>query len=486
MPLEGVLAANRFGLGARPGEVERASGNPKAWLIAQIAPAAQPQGPDGPFKSGDALVADLAAYRQQRREMKKDNAEGFKAFFKQQRQVLIDEMSARFDLGFTTQRPFAERLVWFWTNHFTISTQNAGTASLAGAYEREAIRPFIAGKFEDMLFAVATHPAMLIYLNNAQSIGPDSRAGQIAKRGLNENFGRELMELYTLGVDGGYTQADVIALANLLTGWSVDTGAPADRPVARFLQAGFDRNAMPQDPGGSSGFRFFPNRHEPGTVTLRGKTYPDGYEGGRAAIHDLAHDPATARFIARKFAVHFIADNPPPASVARLEKIFRDSGGDLKAMAVAVVEDPATWAPGPGKMRPPVEFVTATYRLLNLPSEKLQTADGQIPNAQRQTLAAMQACRLMGQFPMAAPSPKGWSDQSSDWSGPDAVLSRIAFARQLASRLPQTIDTRQVVQLADNALGPRLTPATRSAVAGTADAGEALALLISSPEFQRR
>jgi len=486
MPLEGVLAANRFGLGARPGEVERAGENPKAWLIAQIAPAPQPQGPDGPFKSGDALVADLAAYRQQRREMKKDNAEGFKAFFKQQRQVLIDEMSARFDLGFTTQRPFAERLVWFWTNHFTISTQNAGTASLAGAYEREAIRPFIAGKFEDMLFAVATHPAMLIYLNNAQSIGPDSRAGQIAKRGLNENFGRELMELYTLGVDGGYTQADVIALANILTGWSVDTGAPANRPIARFLQAGFDQNAMPQDPGGSSGFRFFPNRHEPGTVTLRGKTYPDGYEGGRAVLHDLAHDPATARFIARKFAVHFIADNPPPASVARLEKIFRDTGGDLKAMAVGVVEDPAAWTPGPGKMRPPVDFVTATYRLLNLPAEKLQTADGQIPGAQRQTLAAMQACRLMGQFPMAAPSPKGWSDQSSDWSGPDAVLSRIAFARQLASRLPQTIDTRQVVQLADNALGPRLTAATRSAVAGTADAGEALALLISSPEFQRR
>jgi uncharacterized protein (DUF1800 family) len=487
MSLDGAIAANRFGLGARPGEIERVSENPKAWLIAQIAPASQPQGPAGPFKSGDALVGDLAAYRKERREMKKDNAEGFKAFFKQQRQVLIDEMSARFDLGFTTPRPFAERLVWFWTNHFTISTQNAGTASLAGAYEREAIRPFIAGKFEDMLFAVATHPAMLIYLNNAQSIGPDSRAGQMAKRGLNENFGRELMELYTIGVDGGYTQADVIALANILTGWSVDAGAPANRPIARFLQAGFDQGAAPQDSGMSSGFRYFPARHEPGTVTLRGKTYPDGYEGGRAAIHDLAHDPATARFIAKKFAVHFIADNPPPASVARLEKIFRDTGGDLKAMTVAVVEDPAAWTPGPGKMRAPVDFVTATYRLLNLPLQNgLMGQNGQVPPAQRQTLAAMQACRLMGQFPMAAPSPKGWSDQSSDWSGPDAVLSRIAFARQLASRLPQTINTPQVVQLADNALGPRLTAATRSAVASSADAGEALALLISSPDFQRR
>jgi uncharacterized protein (DUF1800 family) len=126
--------------------------------------------------------------------------------------------------------------------------------------------------------------------------------------------------------------------------------------------------------------------------------------------------------------VHFVADTPPPASVARLEKIFRDTGGDLGAMAQAVVQDPAAWVPGLGKMRAPVEYITASYRLLSLP---------QAQNGQRQTQAAMQACRLMGQFPMAAPSPKGWSDQSQDWSGADAVLSRIAFARQLASRLPQ-------------------------------------------------
>jgi uncharacterized protein (DUF1800 family) len=228
--------------------------------------------------------------------------------------------------------------------------------------------------------------------------------------------------------------------------------------------------------GASSGFRFFPNRHEPGSVTLRGKSYPDGVAGGRQAIHDLAHDPATARFIARKFAVHFIADDPPPVSVARLEKVFRETGGDLKQLAVAVVEDPAAWQPGPGKMRPPVDYVTASYRLLDLPKG----------DTQRQTQAAMQACRLMGQFPMAAPSPKGWSDQSQDWSGPDAVLSRIAFARQLALRLPQTVSVSQVTALADEALGLRLSAATRQAVAATTDAGEGLALLLSSPEFQRR
>jgi uncharacterized protein (DUF1800 family) len=476
MSLEGALAVNRFGLGARPGEVERASGNPKAWLTAQIAPAPQPVSASGQaFASGAQLVADLTQFRQQRRQARQQNdTAAFKDFARQQRQVLIDEMSARFNLGFSTDRPFAERLVWFWTNHFTISTQNAGTGSLAGAYEREAIRPFIAGKFEDMLFAVATHPAMLVYLNNAQSIGPDSRAGEMSKRGLNENFGRELMELYSLGVDGGYTQADVIALAKLLTGWSVAAGPAPNAPFARLMQANFTGNAPA---GASSGFQFFPNRHEPGSVTLRGKTYAGGYEGGRAAIHDLAHDPATARFIAGKFAVHFISDTPPPASVAKLEQVFRDTGGDLGALAMTVVEDPAAWTPGPGKMRPPVDFVTASYRLLALP---------QGSNAQRQTQAAMQACRMMGQFPMAAPSPKGWSDQSSDWSGPDAVLSRIAFARQLAERLPADIPAAQVVQVADEALGQRLTAATRAAIAASANAADALALLLASPEFQRR
>jgi uncharacterized protein (DUF1800 family) len=191
----------------------------------------------------------------------------------------------------------------------------------------------------------------------------------------------------------------------------------------------------------------------------------------------LAYDPATAHFIATKFAVHFIADTPSKQSIARLEKVFRDTDGDLKALAIAAVEDPQAWAPGPGKMRAPVEYVTASYRLLNLPQSQ--------PD-QRQTLAAMQACRLMGQFPMAAPSPKGWSDQSADWSGPDAVLSRIAWARQLGNRLPQNYAAAQVVQLADSSIGPRLSPLTRAAIAGAANGGEALALLVSSPEFQRR
>ncbi len=484
MSLEGVLAANRFGLGAKPDEVQLASRDPKAWLKAQIAPADQPRQKDGSaFKTGAQLLAELAQFQRERRDAREANsAATIQAFNKEQQQILQDEMQARFDLGFATARPFAERLTWFWSNHFTISIRG-GQARLAGAYEREAIRPFIAGKFEDMLLAVASHPAMLIYLNNSQSIGPDSLAGMNSRRGLNENFGRELMELYSLGVNGGYTQADVIALAKILTGWSVDRGEPQNQGrFVRFMQSRL-QPAYPDDQdmtGLSSGFRYFPNRHEPGRVTLRGKTYPDGFAGGREAIHDLARDPATAHFIATKFATHFIADNPPPDSVARLERVFRDTGGDLKALAQTVVEDPAAWTPGPGKFRPPVEYVTATYRLLNLPQNRNPDV------FERQTRAAMQACRLMGQFPMSAPSPAGWSDQSRDWSGPDALLSRIAFARQLSERLPPDFAPSQVVRLADNAWGPSLSQATRRSVADAANAGEALALLLSSPEFQRR
>ncbi len=232
MSLQAAIAVNRFGLGAAPGEIASAGSDPRQWLVSQIGPADQPVPVDGePFKDGATLVKDLQAFRQQRRELKQDgDTKDLRAFAKQQRQVLINEMASRFQQGFTSRRPFAERLVWFWSNHFTISVQNPAVASLAGAYEREAIRPIIAGKFEDMLLAVATHPAMLIYLNNAQSIGPDSPAGQLVQRGLNENFGRELMELYSLGVDGGYTQADVIALARLLTGWSIDIAAQRRRP----------------------------------------------------------------------------------------------------------------------------------------------------------------------------------------------------------------------------------------------------------------
>ncbi len=454
MSLEGAIAAHRFGLGARPGEIEHASRDPKNWLLTQLnTPADPPTALDGgTLAGGGDLVVEMLQYQRDRAMERRNGNAGdpVKMFFKTRVKAFQDELAARYAHGFTTDRPFAERLVWFWSNHFVVSAQNPRAITLVGAFEREAIRPNITGKFEDMVLAATSHPAMLLYLDNAQSIGPDSPAGARNGKGRNENLGRELMELYTLGVDGGYTQADVIAMANILTGWTLD-------PY-----------------GKNDGFAFYPNRHEPGDVTLRGRTYPPTLEGGIAAIKDLANDPATARHIATKLATHFISDTPPPASVARLEKTFKDTRGDLRALARTIVDDPAAWAPGAGKMRTPVEYVTAAYRMLDLP--KGDKADKQIRGA-------LAAARLMGQVPLAPPAPKGWPDTADAWSGPDAVLQRIEWAKQVGQAMPPTLDAAAVAQ---SGLGPLLTPETQTIMARAESQSDALAFLISSPEFQRR
>jgi uncharacterized protein (DUF1800 family) len=455
MSLEGAIAAHRFGLGARPGEIDRASRNPRNWLLTQLnGPADQPTPLDGgSFQSGGGLVVELIRYQRERAMDRRNGvaaADPVQMFFKTRAKMFVDELAARYACGFTTERPFAERLVWFWSNHFVVSALNPRATTLIGAFEREAIRPHITGKFEDMVLAAMSHPAMLLYLDNAQSIGPDSLAGRLTGKGRNENLGRELMELYTLGVDGGYTQADVIAMANILTGWTLNPG------------------------GENNGFAFVANRHEPGSVTLRGRTYPPTLDGGIAAIKDLANDPATAHFIARKFATHFIADDPPAGSIARLSKTFRETHGDLHALAQTVVEDPAAWAPGPGKMRNPVEYVTAGYRLLGLPKGD---------NTEKQVRGAVAATRLMGQTPLAPPAPKGWPDTSDAWSGPDAVLTRIEWAKRVAQAMPPTIDAAAI---AASGLGPLLRPETKTLMARAESQPDALAYLLSSPEFQRR
>jgi uncharacterized protein (DUF1800 family) len=466
MSLEGAIAAHRFGLGARPGEIARASADPKGWLLGQMnGPAPQPVSPDGePFENAGALVASEDDYKVRkfmRKGEKKKGLKGVKSAEKPamkdgpgnlRRKTYMREIGARFALGFTTDRPFAERMVRFWSNHFTISTQRHKIMMFAGDFEREAIRPHINGTFEDMLFAVCMHPAMQIYLDNWHSIGPHSLAGSKRQKGLNENLGRELMELYTLGVDGGYSQADVVAMAKLLTGWGVYDGRP-------------------------SGFGFYAQRHEPGPITLRGKTYPAGWDGGVAAIRDLARDPATARNIARKMAAHFISDRPPKDSVARLQKSFVESGGKLHALYETIVGDPAAWDPRLRKMRAPVEYVTAAMRAVGWPR-------GKDPHRQEKHARRLIASvRLMGEVPFAAPSPKGWPDDSEAWSGSDGLLDRIEWAKTVGEEMGSGISAAAV---AEAGLGPLLGPVTKSVMAEASSQGEALALLLASPEFQRR
>src|SRR5713101_44399 len=346
---------------------------------------------------------------------------------------------------------FTERLVAFWSNHFCISANKGELARMwAGSFEREAIRPYVLGRFGDMLKAVEQHPAMLFFLDNQQSLGPDSRAGQNRKRGLNENLAREIMELHTLGVGGGYSQDDVTSLARIITGWSF---------AGRQGQLG--------TPGS---FVFNANAHQPGAQPLLGKTYENnGVAQGEAALADIARHPSTAKFIATKFARHFVADDPPQALVARLQETFRKSDGDLKALTVALVDSDEAWQAPLTKLRNPYEFLVATGRLL-----------ARIPDDPGNYLGGL---NLLGQ-PLWSPSgPNGFPDTNAAWAAPEGMKLRLDISAQLASRVADKVDSRDLLELvaADAA-----SEETRRTIERAESRQQALALLLMSPEFQRR
>jgi uncharacterized protein (DUF1800 family) len=346
-----------------------------------------------------------------------------------------------------------ERLVVFWSNHFCISANKGGLARMwAGAFEREAIRPYVLGRFGDMLKAVEQHPAMLFFLDNQQSLGPESRAGVNRKRGLNENLAREIMELHTLGVGGGYNQDDVTSLARIITGWTY---------AGRQGQLG--------TPGT---FAFNANAHQPGAQRLLGKTYENtGVAQGEAALADLARHPATARFIATKFARHFVADDPPPALVARLSDVFGKSDGDLKALTMALLDSDQAWQTPMTKMRSPYEFLVAIGRLLG---------SGRVPEDPGRFLGGL---NLLGQPLWSPAGPNGFPDSNAAWAAPEGMKLRLDIAAQVASRSAENLDARDLLELvaADAA-----STETRQTIERAESRQQALALLLMSPEFQRR
>ena len=361
------------------------------------------------------------------------------------------EALARLQRAAVAECGFVERLVVFWSNHFCISASKGGLARMwAGSFEREAIRPHVLGRFGDMLKAVEQHPAMLFFLDNQQSLGPDSRAGQNRKRGLNENLAREIMELHTLGVGGGYTQDDVTSLARIITGWTF---------AGRQGQLG--------TPGS---FVFNARAHEPGAQRLLGKVYEDdGLAQGEAALSDLARHPSTAKFIATKFARHFVADDPPPALVARLTDVFRKSDGDLKALALALVDSDEAWQVPATKMRSPYEFLVATSRLLAL-----------VPDDPARYLGGL---TLLGQPLWSPAGPNGFPDTNAAWAAPEGMKLRLDISAQVASRIGDGVDPRALLELvaADAA-----SPDTRRTIERAESRQQAVALLLMSPEFQRR
>ncbi len=361
------------------------------------------------------------------------------------------EALARLQRAMIVDCGFLERLVVFWSNHFCISANKGPLARMwAGSFEREAIRPHVLGRFGDMLKAVEQHPAMLFFLDNQQSLGPDSRAGLNRKRGLNENLAREIMELHTLGVGGGYSQDDVTTLARILTGWTF---------------AG--RQGLLGTPGS---FVFNANAHEPGAQRLLGKTYQDdGVAQGEAALADIARHPSTAAFIAGKLARHFVADDPPPAVVARLQQAFHGSDGDLKALALALVDCDEAWQAPQTKMRSPYEFLVATGRLL-----------ARIPEDPGLYLGGL---NLLGQPLWSPAGPNGFPDSNAAWAAPEGMKLRLDVSAQVASRIGDSIDPRQLLQLA---AADAASAETRQTVERAESRQQALALLLMSPEFQRR
>ena len=344
-----------------------------------------------------------------------------------------------------------ERLVAFWSNHFCISAAKGGLARMwAGSFEREAIRPFVFGRFADMLKAVEQHPAMLFFLDNQQSLGPDSRAGINRGRGLNENLAREIMELHTLGVDGGYTQEDVTSLARIITGWTF---------AGRQGQLG--------TPGT---FVFNANAHQPGAHSVLGKSYePNGLAQGEAVLADLARHPSTAKFVAGKFVRHFVADDPPPALVARLQDVFKRTDGDLKAMTLALIDSDEAWKAPLTKLRSPYEFMIATGRVL-----------ARVPEDPGRYLGAL---NTLGQPLWAPAGPNGFPDTNAAWAAPEGMKLRLDISAQVASRIADSIDPRELLE---SIAADAASPETRRTVERAESRQQALALLLMSPEFQRR
>jgi uncharacterized protein (DUF1800 family) len=467
-PYAGAIAANRFGLGARPGELATVEKDPAGWLRAQL------RGPPPVLKdtslrpSAETLTRALELRKQ--KKAAGDGEQGKTAAALKlpavYRPVYIDEAYARFAHVISTDRPFLERLTQFWTNHFAVSIDKNAVLGLAGAMEREAIRPRVTGSFTDLLLAVEKHPAMLLYLDNHASLGPNSTAARFAgrrgsnrKAGINENLAREILELHTLGVDGGYTQADVTTFAQAISGWSVGGHDPGRR-LAK-LDGGHGR------PGE---FFFREAFHEPGTKRLLGRSYSeDGVRQGEAILKDVAMRPQTARHLATKLARHFIADDPPPAAIDRIARAWLDSKGHLPAVYGALIDSPEAWEQPTPKFKTPADYIHSSYRALGIPLRE-----------KRRTLQAFEA---LGQRNLSPGSPAGWPDTSADWDGSSALLKRIAWADVVAQRMG---DARNARDLAPQLLGGTLSADTTRAIARAESGAQALTLLMASPEFMRR
>jgi len=475
---QAALALYRFGLGPRAGSIAGIASDPRGALLAELDGAGA-----GRIGNADLLTSGTAArvafaFQQAQRAARQAERAAQQAAAPSggaspprmndqsapppapvpvpvrnpgpgvPQQIYLAEAKARIQAALGAEIGFLERLVWFWSNHFCVSADKGNVRQICGAYEREVIRAHVLGRFSDMLLAAESHPAMLIYLDNARSIGPDSIAGLRQKRGLNENLAREILELHTLGVRTVYTQEDVTRFANVITGWT-------------FVP-------FRQDPVRGGEFEFNPRMHQPGAQTVIGRSYPDaGMQQGRDVLAALARHPATAKHVAAKLARHFVADEPPPALVERLAKRFLATQGDLKEVTKALVAAPEAWEAPRAKLKRPGEWVVGMLRAAGITPPDIGPV--------------MQAHNLLGE-PLWRPSaPKGFADESAPWL--DGLAQRLDIANQFARRVGAEADPREVFE---QALAPLASSETRQAVLRAESRPQALALMFMAPEFQRR
>jgi uncharacterized protein (DUF1800 family) len=454
-----AIAVNRFGLGARADDT--VPNDPKKWLLDQFS---QYQAKPASLANQANTASLIAEYAQQQQEMRKvddaDKKEMKRTFKREVKDTYQDAVSARAEAALTTSTPFMERLVYFWANHFAVSIEKPAIADLAGAFEFEAIRPNILGNFRDLLFAVERHPAMLIYLDQVRSIGPNSKAGSRStekqpdkKRGLNENLAREIMELHTLGVRSGYTQTDVTEFARALTGWSI-AGMGKDKANSAEV----------------NGFVFRPQLHEPGERNIMGKTYSQsGKAQAEAILTDLAHSQSTATHLVTKLARHFVNDTPPESLVTKLTQAYMASKGDLSKVYRVLIDAPESWLAAPAKFKTPWEWLISSLRGLGR-----QNLDN---------IRMSQILNQLGQQTWKPGSPAGFDDIAATWAGPNALLRRVELAQRLVAPLGDKLDARA---LADKVLLGAISSQTKTAISRSESATTGLALLLVSPEFLRR
>lgn len=471
---QAVIAVNRFGLGARPNELEQAVVNPKRWLLKQMT---SPQ--FDTRLSDDQLVNTALAFRQfsahrasrvMRNKMQNDMAANAKSATvkkigiantaKQMRQTQKQLLTDSLWQSVETSQPFSVRLLDFFSNHFSVSSSTAQLKVLAPLLEREAIAPHLFGRFEDMLIAVVKHPAMLLYLDNAQSTGPNSVVGRKTKarankgRGLNENLAREILELHTLGVDGGYRISDIQNLAKAISGWSI---------------------SHPKD-AKQKGFVYRENMHEPGTRMVLGKKYTQrrATQQGERILKDLARHPSTARFISYKLAQYLVSDEPSEVLVDGMSKAWQSTQGDLRAVITALVNHDASWKVERQKFKTPREFVVSSLRAIEAQSNQPAFFFNSL----------IYHLTEMGQAPFNAGSPAGYSAYAEAWTGSDALMKRIDWVNRLNVVTPKLNGT--VLALSRHLFNENISEPTLLAIKRAETARQARTLLFMSPEFQRR